>query len=56
MEEETTMMGPQSMNDKKTGLINKIRGLYTHRDYHYLAEFNYICKIQNISGDLRVCG
>lgn len=39
--------------NKKTGLINKIRGLYTHRDYHYLAEFNYICKIQNITGDLK---
>lgn len=39
--------------DKKSGLINKIRGRYTHREEHYLAEFNYICKIQNITGDLK---
>lgn len=39
--------------NKESGLINKIRGLYTHRDNHYLAEFNYICKIQNITGDLK---
>lgn len=39
--------------NKKTGLINKIRGRYTHREEHYLEEFNYICKIQNISGDLK---
>lgn len=35
------------------GLINKIRGQYTDRDNHYLAEFNYICDKQNINGDLR---
>ncbi len=35
------------------GLVNKIRGQYTHRDYHYLVEFNYICDKQNINGDLR---
>lgn len=39
--------------DKKSGLVNKIRGRYTHREEHYLAEFNYICKIQNITGDLK---
>lgn len=39
--------------NKKSGLINKIRGRYTHREEHYLAEFNYICKIQNITGDLK---
>lgn len=35
------------------GLVNKIRGKYTHRDNHYLSEFNYICDKQNINGDLR---
>jgi CRISPR-associated endonuclease Csn1 len=39
--------------NQKSGLINKIRGRYTHREEHYLAEFNYICKIQNITGDLK---
>jgi CRISPR-associated endonuclease Csn1 len=39
--------------NKKSGLINKIRGRYTHREEHYLSEFNYICKIQNITGDLK---
>lgn len=39
--------------NKKTGLINKIRGRYTHREEHYKEEFNYICKIQNITGDLK---
>lgn len=39
--------------NKKSGLVNKIRGRYTHREEHYLAEFNYICKIQNITGDLK---
>ncbi len=39
--------------DKKTGLISKIRGRYTHREEHYLKEFNYICEKQNIKGDLR---
>lgn len=39
--------------NKKSGLINKIRGRYTHREEHYKAEFNYICKIQNITGDLK---
>lgn len=39
--------------NKKSGLINKIRGRYTHREEHYLTEFNYICKIQNITGDLK---
>lgn len=39
--------------DKKSGLINKIRGRYTHREEHYLNEFNYICKIQNITRDLK---
>mgnify|MGYP003627402615 FL=1 len=38
-------------NDK--GLINKIRGRYTHRNEHYLEEFNYICKKQNITEDLK---
>jgi CRISPR-associated endonuclease Csn1 len=37
----------------KSGLINKIRGRYTHREEHYKAEFNYICKIQKITGDLK---
>lgn len=40
-------------SDKKTGLITKIRGRYTHREIHYLAEFNYICEKQNISGELK---
>lgn len=39
--------------NKKSGLINRIRGRYTHREEHYLAEFTYICKIQNITGDLK---
>lgn len=39
--------------DENTGLINKIRGRYTHREEHYEAEFNYICKIQNITGELK---
>lgn len=39
--------------DKKTGLINRIRGRYTHREEHYEAEFNHICAIQNITGELR---
>lgn len=39
--------------NKKSGLINRIRGRYTHREEHYLAEFNYICKVQNITGDLK---
>lgn len=39
--------------DKESGMINRIRGKYTHREEHYLAEFNYICKIQNITGDLK---
>ncbi|MDT8411501.1 MAG: HNH endonuclease domain-containing protein [Vicingaceae bacterium] len=39
--------------DKKTGLISKIRGRYTHREEHYLKEFNYICDKQNIKKDLR---
>ena len=39
--------------DKKTGLITKIRGRYTHREEHYLKEFNYICDKQNIKGNLR---
>jgi CRISPR-associated endonuclease Csn1 len=39
--------------NKNSGLVNKIRGRYTHREDHYLAEFNYICKIQNITGDLK---
>lgn len=39
--------------DKDSGLINRIRGRYTHRKEHYEAEFNYICEIQNISGDLK---
>lgn len=39
--------------NKKTGLINKIRGRYTHREDHYLAEFEYICKVQNITGDFK---
>lgn len=39
--------------NKKSGLINKIRGRYTHREDHYKAEFNYICEMQNITGDLK---
>lgn len=39
--------------NKKSELINKIRGRYTHREEHYKAEFNYICKVQNITGDLK---
>ncbi|WP_218599072.1 type II CRISPR RNA-guided endonuclease Cas9 [Polaribacter sp. NJDZ03] len=39
--------------DKKTGLITKIRGRYTHRNEHYLEEFNIICNKQNINGELR---
>lgn len=39
--------------NKKLGLINKIRGKYTHRKEHYEAEFFYICEIQNITGDLK---
>ncbi|CAG0999905.1 MAG: hypothetical protein HND27_05990 [Bacteroidetes bacterium] len=35
------------------GIVNKIRGQYTHRDNHYIAEFNYICKKQNIKSELR---
>ncbi len=43
-----------STRNKNSGLINKIRGKYTHREIHYLSEFEYICKIQNINGDLKV--
>ena len=39
--------------NKKTGLITKIRGRYTHREEHYLQEFNFICDKQNITGKLR---
>lgn len=39
--------------DKKTGLITKIRGRYTHREIHYEQEFFYICEKQNISGELK---
>jgi len=39
--------------NKNSGLVNKIRGKYTHREDHYLTEFEYICKIQNITGDLK---
>ncbi|WP_157206217.1 type II CRISPR RNA-guided endonuclease Cas9 [Mariniflexile maritimum] len=39
--------------NKDTGLINRIRGRYTHREDHYEAEFNYICEIQKIIGDLK---
>ncbi|WP_026715502.1 type II CRISPR RNA-guided endonuclease Cas9 [Flavobacterium daejeonense] len=39
--------------NKNSGLINRIRGRYTHREEHYEAEFNYICKIQNIAGELK---
>lgn len=35
------------------GIIGRIRGRYTDREKHYLAEFNYICDKQNITGDLR---
>lgn len=38
-------------NDK--GLINKIRGRYTHREEHYLKEFNEICNKQKITSDLK---
>ena len=40
-------------SNKKTGLINKIRGRYTHREEHYEKEFNYICEKQKIPKDLR---
>ena len=39
--------------NRKSGLINKIRGRYTHREEHYLSEFDYICKLQKITGDLK---
>lgn len=39
--------------DKKTGLITKIRGRYTHREIHYEQEFNFICDKQNIKGKLK---
>lgn len=39
--------------DKKTGLITKIRGRYTHRETHYEQEFFYICDKQNINGELK---
>lgn len=39
--------------NKKSGLLNKIRGRYTHREDHYLAEFEYICTVQNITGALK---
>ncbi len=39
--------------NKKSGSRNKIRGRYTHREDHYLAEFEHICKVQNIIGDLK---
>lgn len=38
---------------KNSGLINRIRGRYTHREEHYETEFNYICDVQNISGDIK---
>ena len=37
----------------ENGIIGRIRGRYTDREKHYLAEFNYICDKQNITGDLR---
>jgi len=40
-------------SDKKTGLMTKIRGRYTHREEHYLKEFEYICGKQKIEGDLK---
>jgi len=39
--------------DKKTGLITKLRGRCTHREDHYEKEFNFICKKQNIDGELK---
>ncbi|MEW4922764.1 type II CRISPR RNA-guided endonuclease Cas9 [Algibacter sp. 2305UL17-15] len=39
--------------NKKTGLITKIRGRYTHRVDHYLEEFNAICIKQNIDEELK---
>jgi CRISPR-associated endonuclease Csn1 len=42
-----------SLENEKNGMVNKIRGRYTHREEHYLAEFNYICDKQNINGALR---
>lgn len=35
------------------GVVNKIRGKYTHRELHYEKEFNYICDLQKINGELR---
>jgi CRISPR-associated endonuclease Csn1 len=40
-------------SDKKTGLITKIRGIYTHREIHYEQEFFSICDKQNIQGELK---
>lgn len=37
----------------RDGIITRIRGRYTDREKHYLAEFNNICDKQNINGDLR---
>ncbi|MCZ4317401.1 hypothetical protein O4H26_00180 [Aequorivita viscosa] len=42
-----------SNKNKETGLVYRIRGRYTHREEHYLAEFNYICDKQNIKEELR---
>nr|WP_319265715.1 type II CRISPR RNA-guided endonuclease Cas9 [uncultured Draconibacterium sp.] len=39
--------------NNEDGIIGRIRGRYTDREKHYLAEFDYICKKQNITGDLR---
>ena len=36
---------------KKQGI--KVRGKYTSRTKHYLAEFNKICEVQNISDELK---
>ncbi|MBN1464107.1 MAG: hypothetical protein JW922_10635 [Paludibacteraceae bacterium] len=38
---------------KEDGTIKKIRGVFVHREKHYLNEFDYICNLQGINGVLR---
>ena len=50
-EAKCTTLGEYFYTLYKSG--NKIRGEYTHRIDHYLAEFNFICEKQNISTEVR---
>lgn len=36
-----------------SGVVNRIRGRYTHREHHYEEEFNYICNFQGVKSELK---